>query len=302
MPEVTDVFPNCLPCCGGGSVCHNGAIWFNPASHASPGVCPNELDNTKKVCLHFELTHNIKLPSAQWVPPSPVGCDYYADCQNLLKPQDSNVFWAMPETSPVHPEYSFPKTFIFGAVGSGIINNFEVIYRSTNPVGCLIANHLLVPRELGYRYSLPTGGFTTGTTYRIGTPDPDSVLGGNLTGTFSCGPFTWTSDPFDIYTDFVNYGEYKVFNVVGRGTIKITKTLCSTVVPIIKAFSPVSAPVVSQATKPCKHIGDNIEDPATCGCGTAVLRHCSIYGACRVTGTSTAGEGICLTCPSYQAP
>lgn len=297
MPEVTDVFPNCLPCCGGGSVCHNGSIWFNPASHASPGVCPNELDNTKKVCLHFELTHNIKLPSAQWVPPSPVGCDYYADCQNQIKPQDVNYFTAIHETSPVHPE--LPGTYIFG--GQGFINSFEVRDISTNPKGTLITNSLLFVRNLGYNYFVPGVGNFISTSYRIGTSEVGIPIG-SLTGTFSCGPFTWTSDPFDIYTDFVNYGEYKVFKVVGRGTIKITKTLCSTVVPIIKAFSPVPVPVVSKATTPCKHLGDNIEDPATCGCGTAVLRHCSIYGACRVTGTSTAGEGICLTCPDYQAP
>ena len=299
MPEVTDVFPNCLPCCGAGLVCHNGPIWFNPASHYNPGVCPNELDNTKKVCLHFELTHNIKLPSTQWVPPSPVGCDYYADCQNSIKPQDSNVFWALPETSPVHPELLFPPGYIFG--GQGLINNFEIRDTTTNPKGSLITNTLLIVRNLGYRFNLPTGGFLTSTTYLIGTPQVGTTVG-SLTGTFSCGPFTWTSDPFDIYTDFVNYGEYQVFKVVGQGTIKITKTLCSTVTPVIKAFSPVPVPVVSQATTPCSHLGANIQDPAACNCGTAILRHCSVYGACRVTGTSTGGEGICLTCPDYQSP
>jgi len=69
-----------------------------------------------------------------------------------------------------------------------------------------------------------------------------------------------------------------------------------------KSYLPMATPVVSQATTPCKHLGANIQDPASCNCGTAILRHCSVYGACRVTGISTAGEGICLTCPDYQSP
>jgi hypothetical protein len=57
-----------------------------------------------------------------------------------------------------------------------------------------------------------------------------------------------------------------------------------------------------RVTIPCIHLGDNIEDPATCGCGNAVLRKCAIHGQCRRTGYPKAGEQICLTCPSYQAP
>jgi len=58
---------------------------------------------------------------------------------------------------------------------------------------------------------------------------------------------------------------------------------------------------IQRVTIPCVHLGDAIEDPATCGCGTAVLRKCAIYGQCRRTGYPKAGEPICLTCPSYQA-
>lgn len=57
-----------------------------------------------------------------------------------------------------------------------------------------------------------------------------------------------------------------------------------------------------RVTIPCIHLGDNIEDPATCGCGTAVLRKCGVHGQCRKTGYPKAGESICLTCPDYQSP
>jgi hypothetical protein len=71
--------------------------------------------------------------------------------------------------------------------------------------------------------------------------------------------------------------------------------------PVTRSPS-ISSAQVQRVTIPCIHLGDNIEDPATCGCGTAVLRSCAVHGQCRKTGYPKAGESICLTCPDYQAP
>jgi hypothetical protein len=83
--------------------------------------------------------------------------------------------------------------------------------------------------------------------------------------------------------------------VSGKFSLKITQAMCN-------APPPPVAPVVTHATIPCKHLGHQIEDPSKCQCGTANLMSCDLYGSCRRTGTPLAGEPICLTCPSYQAP
>jgi len=56
---------------------------------------------------------------------------------------------------------------------------------------------------------------------------------------------------------------------------------------------------ITRTTTPCVHLGETIEDPATCGCGVAVLRECAIHGLCRKIGQPKAGESICATCGDY---
>ena len=56
---------------------------------------------------------------------------------------------------------------------------------------------------------------------------------------------------------------------------------------------------ISRATTPCAHLGETVEDPATCGCGVAVLRECAVHGLCRKIGQPKAGESICATCVDY---
>ena len=74
-------------------------------------------------------------------------------------------------------------------------------------------------------------------------------------------------------------------------------------IPVTRPAPPPPTPAeIKRVTIPCIHLGDNIEDPATCGCGTAVLRQCAVHGQCRKTGYPKNGEAICLTCPDYQSP
>ena len=58
---------------------------------------------------------------------------------------------------------------------------------------------------------------------------------------------------------------------------------------------------ISRTITACVYLGETVEDPATCGCGVAVLRGCAIHGVCRKIGQPKAGESICATCPDWQA-
>ena len=113
--------------------------------------------------------------------------------------------------------------------------------------------------------------------------------------------------PFSVVFDISTYGSVNGLVI----TVKYTLTDdCSdpyapagpTPVPPTPSPPPPTPAELRRVTIPCIHIGDNIEDPATCGCGTAVLRKCGIHGQCRKTGYPKAGESICLTCPDYQSP
>lgn len=57
---------------------------------------------------------------------------------------------------------------------------------------------------------------------------------------------------------------------------------------------------IRRVTLPCVHLGEMMEDPTTCGCGSAVLRKCKIHGVCRRTGFSKAGEIICFGCQDWE--
>lgn len=57
---------------------------------------------------------------------------------------------------------------------------------------------------------------------------------------------------------------------------------------------------IRRVSVPCIYLGDLIEDPASCGCGTAVLRQCAIHGQCRRTGLPKSNESICFNCPDWK--
>ena len=52
----------------------------------------------------------------------------------------------------------------------------------------------------------------------------------------------------------------------------------------------------------CAHLGTVIEDPATCGCGVAVLHTCAVHGKCRKIGQPKNGERVCSSCSDYKLP
>lgn len=63
---------------------------------------------------------------------------------------------------------------------------------------------------------------------------------------------------------------------------------------------PLRMQVIQRVTLPCINLGELIENPATCGCGNAVLRKCLIHGQCRRTGYSKNGEKICFDCSDWN--
>lgn len=54
---------------------------------------------------------------------------------------------------------------------------------------------------------------------------------------------------------------------------------------------------IKRCREACYFLGEQVEDPASCSCGRAVLHECQIYGNCRRVGASINGEPICLNCP-----
>ena len=109
-------------------------------------------------------------------------------------------------------------------------------------------------------------------------------------GAFACSPFSdsVTNIPVWMYDDGGN--------IIASFQFMMTIELATCPGPT----APTPVPFLTQATQPCKYLGPQIEDSAKCGCGTANLMECRIYGTCRRTGTPTSGEQVCITCPDYK--
>jgi hypothetical protein len=70
--------------------------------------------------------------------------------------------------------------------------------------------------------------------------------------------------------------------------------------PVAPNLETARAEAVRRVTLPCVHLGEPIEDPSACGCGSAVLRRCNLHGECRKTGYPKGSEMICFNCEDWK--
>ena len=290
MPVVSTNYPDCYECCA----CANGyltAVFGNTVTSGSNVfLCDNLAVRSAPV--HFLAEFTIDKSAATF--PSD-------NCKN-----------AIPD--------SFKAKF---TSGYGVYGPYKrVLDCSTSMKACTGLTYGAIPSHPNFKlrdglYSLFTwfgaAPFKFGHSFQSFNTETFSVKcdssemeisafqpGATLLTSYQCAPFEMV---FKLFT----YGSVQNMDI----TVKYTLTDdCSdpyapagpTPVPPTPSPPPPTPAELRRVTIPCIHIGDNIEDPATCGCGTAVLRKCGIHGQCRKTGYPKAGESICLTCPDYQSP
>ena len=295
MPLISTDYTGCTGCCGAAAPCTNdymrdvfgtAGICSKPAVASSPVIllCEIRFDKAGATWQRPELAACLpdvikyKIRSLNIGGPSAVGtCRTSASiCTSTSAGSDP----AWPGVRVYHPISTGYSNFAY--LGSGTLGN--------NP----FVNIGMMCGGSEYILSVYTGGAVSLASHVC---DPFEMVFNN---SFSANGYaTWIAATFKytLATDCASpYGLPSVLTDGGVPAIPSSVPLTG------KTFLPLASPVVSQATTPCKHLGANIQDPVKCACGTAILRHCSVYGACRVTGTSVGGESICLTCPDYQSP
>jgi hypothetical protein len=237
-----------------------------PAIFGAAGACPGSFPNVdKEICLNVQIFHNTVNPLTTFIPPSPFGGTFKADCRALIGKRDEP--FVIESTSGAHPQAP----------------NFPYMIDPISSVLFIYYNGFLLIEPRIYVPYVTNGSVRSYYWFmqRIGS----------VVKSVTCSPFKIVSDEFQV-TDYIDNGN----TVLGKFHLEITMGLC----PINPVALP--TPLVSHVTTPCKYLGSQIQDPAKCQCGTANLMSCALYGTCRRTGTPLAGEPICLTCPSYQSP
>jgi hypothetical protein len=236
-----------------------------PPLFGAAGACPGAVPNVdKEICLNVQVFHNMVHPGGAWVPPSPFGGTFKAECQNGSAINHALVIDSTSGAHPQAPRYLYLIDSLSSVLFGYYAGDLFVEPRIHVP-------HFSAGNSSSYQF-----------TQRTGDQHAKS---------FTCSPFKIVSAEGSV-TDTLDYGT----TVLGKFHLEITMGLC----PTVPIASP--TPLVSHVTTPCKYLGPQIQDPANCQCGTANLMSCALYGTCRRTGTPLAGEPICLTCPSYQSP
>lgn len=287
MPSYTNKFTDCLPCCG----CTGGymkTIFGNESSGAEKYyLCDDAAIRSKPVVFLAEFTidksgittaspaclaalpDSFKAKFISYHGPITIesGAVYGMKCQNMMKACTGTTFGDHPS----HPDFRLGKglhlTTVWGGAGSGspwFGMTFQSVFGVASCDGGSAYFQLYQPGAVRIT-SFQCSPFQVICSW--------GTLGGNYDNALLTAKFTLATDCSDPY---------------GR-------------VPTPPPPPPTPAEI-QRVTLPCIHLGDNIEDPATCGCGTAVLRKCAVHGQCRRTGYPKAGEQICLTCPDYQSP
>jgi hypothetical protein len=235
-----------------------------PALFGAAGACPSAVPNVdKEICLNVQVFHNTVHPGGAWVPPSPFGGTFKADCRNGWTIDEPVVIDSTSGAHPQAPRYLY------------LIDSSSSVHFAYSTGDLFVTPRIYVPHfSAGYSSSYQFMQRAVGKVQSV-----------------TCSPFKIVTAEMQV-TDTLDYGN----TVLGKFHVEITMGLCPTV-PI-----PSPTPFVSHVTTPCKYLGSQIQDPAKCQCGTANLMSCALYGTCRRTGTPLAGEPICLTCPSYQSP
>jgi len=236
-----------------------------PALFGAAGACPSAVPNVdKEICLNVQVFHNTVHPGGAWVPPSPFGGTFKADCRNGWTIDEPVVIDSTSGAHPQAPRYLY------------LIDSSSNVGVGSDPL-LRVQSTIRVPH-------FSAGVSSTYNFDHVYTDDQHAK-------SFTCSPLKIVSAEGSV-TDSRDYGA----TVLGKFHVEITMGLC----PTVPIASP--TPLVSHVTTPCKYLGPQIQDPAKCQCGTANLMACALYGTCRRTGTPLAGEPICLTCPSYQSP
>lgn len=223
--------------------------------------------NASEFCFLLTVTsHNITgIPAyvgmnPQWAPPATFTITGYV-ARNCLSPDHVTL---LGTTSIPHPQDPVRWPHMIAELG--------FINYSTNPPQYLFGIPFRGDDNRDWRYQFE----------RL-----------NATPTEVCSPYSMTLRG----TRVTMSGYYNnIYTTVGTfsADVQITPTTCPAHQPAL------ASPLVAQATQPCVYLGNAIEDPNKCGCGTANLMACALYGTCRRTGTPTAGEQICLVCPDYK--
>jgi hypothetical protein len=260
VPTYTDTYPGCAGCCQ--------CPLLKQLSLRCPTLVPA---GTTEFC--FKLTvasHTITgIPvyvglNTQWVPPATFSIIGKAiqRCSG-----NSDLVNLIPATTIPHPQDPVEWPHMVADYG-------QIDFQTNGPgIYVYIPFKSSAGGELGYTFDNPS----------------------SLAGSLVCSPFSQTLPGMRVSmhdpTGHMGYG-----NILGSYTadIQIETATC----PGPTAPSPV--PFLTQATQPCVYLGNLIEDPVKCGCGTANLMECRIYGTCRRTGTATSGERVCITCSDYK--
>ena len=287
-------------------------------------VCPSLVPITDDMtCLRATITHSI-VNGAHWTPPSPFtidGAAYRAPRESTPGKRCSTLVGHRNQMS-FGPVTSIPSPADHST--SGLIFPIDV----TLPSGTITVQYTTATQVLSYSFLLDNNIAPTNAklqcspfefSFDMYVESFDTSTGNQYP------PGRWTAhcvieqvNPCTEYPYFClkdaatgeNYCRqsalgYPPSNSVSGpyNTASECQKSCYALPPVTGPSPPPPTPAeLRRVTIPCIHIGDNIEDPATCGCGTAVLRKCGIHGQCRKTGYPKAGESICLTCPSYQSP